>query len=442
MTLRSSFLYAGRIVFSRNRTNGRRSLFASMVCIGISLIPLFAVMGISDGMIDGITGRIIGLSTQDVDIFFASGYDETASLEAFEEAGRLAAGLPHVTQVFPEVQGTALASSLSASGSRSGASVRAVQDDIFSANGDFARLFKLSAGTASFPDDKSAVLCEKMAEDLGVTVGDRISLVSARLTDSGMIVPKTAVFTVCGIVSSGYQELDALWVFVPLGTGFRFLPANAARYSLQLKTDGTFTSTVQRVKRAAAELFPFSSVWTWSELNASQFENFSSTRVLLLLIMILIVLVASVNISSALVMVTMERLKEIAILKSVGASPRGISTAFLIVGGICGLGGLVVGMPLGILAAVNINPILALIEKLTNFVASAVYRLSHLGTGSVYVGIKLLDPAYYLQDISVSISAAQAGGVALLTLFLSLTASLLPALKAGREKPLDTLRKS
>ncbi len=441
MTLRSSFLYAGRIVFSRHRTNGRKSLFASMVCIGISLVPLFVVMGVSDGMIDGITGRIIGLSTQDVSIFFASDYDETASLEAFEAAGRLAAALPHVTQVFPEVEGTALASSLSGSGYRSGASVRSVPEDIFSASGDFARLFKLTAGQSSFPDGKSAILCGKMAEDLGVTVGDRISLVSARLTDSGMIVPKTAVFTVCGIVSSGYQELDALWVFIPLETGFAFLPKNDARYALKLKTDGTFTSTVQRVKLAARDLFPFCSVWTWSELNASQFENFSSTRILLLLIMILIVLVASVNISSALVMVTMERLREIAILKSVGASPRGISVSFLIVGGICGLGGLAVGLPLGIIFAVNVNPLLALIEKLTNFFASIVFYLFHLGTSSSYVGIKLLDPAYYLQDISVCINPVQVVGVALLTLFLSFLASLIPAVKAGKEKPLDTLRK-
>ncbi len=442
MTLASCFLYAGRIVFSRNKTNGRKSLFASMVCIGISLVPLLAVMGISDGMIDGITGRIIGLSTQDVDIFFASDYDEVASLEAFEEAGVLASTLPHVTHVYPEVEGTALVSSLSASAYRCGASVRAVQEDIFSENEAFSSLFTLSAGQVSFPDGKSAILCEKIADELGVGVGDRISLISARLTSSGMLVPKSTVLTVCGIVSCGYQELDALWVFIPIGTGFDFLPRNVAQYSIKIKTDGTFTSTVQRVKAAAIELFPFCSVWTWSELNASQFENFSSTRILLLLIMILIVLVAIVNISSALVMVTMERLKEIAILKSVGASPRGISISFLIAGGICGLGGLAVGLPLGILAAVNINPILSGLEKLMNLFASIAYSLSHLGGESHYVGIKLLDPAFYLQDISVNITPLQVFGVALLTLVLSLLASLIPALKAGKEKPLDTLRKA
>lgn len=439
----SCFLYALRIVFSRNRTNGRKSLFASMLCIGISLVPLLAVMGISGGMIDGITGRMIGLSTQDVAVYFPFGCEETLSPDAFLAASGRASGLSHVTGVYPELEGTALATSLSSGGNRRfGASVRAVRDDIFSSNEAFASLFALSSGEASFPDEKSAILCEKIASDLGVQVGDRISLVCARLTDSGMLVPKTAVFTVSGIVSSGYQELDALWIFIPLGTGFSFLPQNVARYAIKLKTDGTFTSAVQQVKAEAARAFPVSAAWTWSEMNASQFENFSSTRILLLLIMVLIVLVASVNISSALVMVTMERLKEIAILKSVGASPRGISLSFLIVGGICAAGGLAIGLPLGILAAVNINPVLTLIEKLTNLCGSALYALSHLASGGgTYVGIRLLDPAYYLQDISVTISVGQVAGVCLMTLVLSLLASIVPAMKAGRENPLDTLRK-
>lgn len=443
MKTRSCFLYALRIVFSRNRTNGRKSLFASMLCIGISLVPLLAVMGISGGMIDGITGRMIGLSTQDVAVYFPYGSEETRSLASFQEAASLAADLPHVTGVYPELEGTALATSLAAGGNRRfGASVRAVRDDIFASNEAFASLFTLSSGEASFPDGKSAILCEKIASDLGVQVGDRISLVCARLTDSGMLVPKTAVFTVSGIVSSGYQELDALWVFIPLESGFSFLPQNASQYAIKLKTDGTFTSTVQQVRAEATQAFPVSAAWTWNEMNASQFENFSSTRILLLLIMILIVLVASVNISSALVMVTMERLKEIAILKSVGASSRGISLSFLIVGGICAAGGLAIGLPLGILAAVNINPVLTLIEKLTNLCGSVLYALSHLASGGgIYVGIRLLDPAYYLQDISVTISCGQVAGVSLMTLALSLFASIVPALKAGRENPLDTLRK-
>lgn len=445
MTIASSFLYAGRIVFSRNRTNGRKSLFASMVCIGISMVPLLAVMGISDGMIDGITGRMIGLSTQDVAVFFPGGSEEVSSFDAFLAAGRQAETLPHVTGVYPEVEGTALAATLAAGENRRcGASVRAVQDDIFSSNEAFVSLFTLSSGEASFPDDKSAVLCEKIASDLGVKVGDRVSLICARLTDSGMLVPKTSVFTVSGIVSSGYQELDALWVFIPIRTGFSFLPQNASQCSIKLKTDGTFTSIVQQVKAAAAGVFPACPVWTWSEMNASQFENFSSTRILLLLIMILIVLVASVNISSALVMVTMERLKEIAILKSVGASSRGISLAFLVTGCICAMGGLAIGLPLGILAAVNINPLLAMLERVTNFFGALCYELVHIGQGGAeasYVGIRILDPAYYLQDIRVSISAGQVAGVCLLTISLSLLASFVPALKAGREKPLNTLRK-
>lgn len=440
--LASSFLYATRIVFSKNKTNGRKSLFGAMICIGISLIPLIAVLAVSDGMIEGITGRIIGLSTQDTGIFFANGYDEVRSLEAFKAAAAKAKTIEHVTGVYPEVQGTVLVSPLGGKKYRTGATVRAIDENMFEQNQSFKTLFAVYEGETAFKDEKHAIVCKKMADDLGVKAGDRISMIAANVKSNGMIIPKTAVFTVGGIVSCGYQELDALWIFIPLKTGFDFIPANAASYSLNLTTDGTFTNIPQKVKAMAREHFPFAGIWTWNEQNASQFENFSSTRILLLLIMLLIILVASVNISSALVMVVMERLKEIAILKSVGASPQLITTAFLMAGFACGLGGVAFGLPLGILAAVNINPLLRLLEKITNLFGAGIYYILHFSAHSSYSEIKLLDPAYYLQDIPPSLSAKELLVIAVGTLLLSLLVSFIPALKAGKEKPLDTLRKA
>ena len=90
-------------------------------------------------------------------------------------------------------------------------------------------------------------------------------------------------------------------------------------------------------------------------MNATEFENFSSTRVMLVFIMLLVVLVASVNISSAIVMLVMERRKEIAILKSCGASSSGITFSFLLTGLACGTGGVMAGLPVGLLLSVNAN---------------------------------------------------------------------------------------
>ncbi|MBQ2530238.1 MAG: FtsX-like permease family protein, partial [Treponema sp.] len=153
-----------------------------------------------------------------------------------------------------------------------------------------------------------------------------------------------------------------------------------------------------------------------------------------------IVLVASVNISSALVMIVMERRREIAILKSTGGTAEGIAVSFLIVGMGAGAGGVLIGIPLGLLGAVNINGLIKIIEWIINICGKFVYLIGN-GDLSGFNTFRLLDPAYYLQDIPVSVSFSDLLLITVGTLLLSLLVSVIPAVKAGREKPLDTLRK-
>ena len=156
--------------------------------------------------------------------------------------------------------------------------------------------------------------------------------------------------------------------------------------------------------------------------------------------MLLIVLVASVNISSALVMIVMERRKEIAILKSVGADSSGITASFLLIGIVSGAGGVLTGIPVGLLAGVNINRIISFMEKVVNLFLKFAYVLANGNQGG-FTSVHLLDPAYYLQEIPVIIPFGELLVITLGTLILSLIVSAIPAIKAGKEKPLDTLRK-
>ena len=289
-------------------------------------------------------------------------------------------------------------------------------------------------------DERSAVICQKIAHDLQLHVGDRITLVTANKLKRNTIVPKTAVFTVQGIISCGYQELDALWVFIPIENGFSFLPASSSDFIIKVQTDNSFSADVMKTKQFIEDYDYSAEVYTWNELNKSQFENFSSTRVLLLFIMLLIVLVASVNISSALIMIVFERRKEIAILKSIGGTCRGISFSFLIMGAFAGGGGLVIGLPVGLFAAVHINSIISISEKIINFCTKILFIIEKRDISS-YRTIHLLDPAYYLQIIPVSIPIKDLFIIIIGTFLLSVAASFLPSLKAGKEKPLDTLRK-
>ena len=280
-----------------------------------------------------------------------------------------------------------------------------------------------------------------MAELLDLHAGDTFRVITIKTTD-GKQSPKLTSFKVSALVSSGYQELDALWVFIPLETAYKFVSLANASYTVMIETPQSYSPDLVRIQRELKKEYgKYINFYRWDQVHAAEFENFSSTKVMLVFIMILIVLVASINISSAIIMLVMERRKEIAILKSIGATPSGITFAFIITGMTCGLGGLVLGLPFGLLAAVNANQIVQFIEKLVNLIARAGYYLKGLPADEINA-IHLMDPAYYLQTIPVNLPFSQLILISLSTVLLALLVSIIPSVKAGKEKPLDILRKA
>lgn len=453
MTLKSSFLYARKMIFSRSasekkgeKSQGKKSLIGALLCIGISLIPLVAVLVVSDGMVEGMTGRIIGLSTGHLEVKMSARSSIIKELDSFISARDQIISVDGVREAYAEIQGTALAAGKNG---RTGATVRAVEDDLFSRNKSFSSLFKVIEGTTELPDEKSCVVGEYLATTLDLHAGDTIRIINISYGPKNRLIPKYNAYKISGIVSSGYQELDALWVFIPLKKGFETMSPNSAQYVVSIVTDDAFSLDLEKTKsRIQDELMGNGNgpamdstfVFTWKELNLSQYENFSSTKILLLLIMLIIVLVASVNISSALVMLVMERKKEIAILKSIGGSAGGITLAFLLTGFACGLGGVIIGIPLGLLVSLNINQIIKFSEKTVNAFAKFSYLLSHRDLDS-FNQIHILDPAYYLQQITVSVPYKELIVIIVGTLLLSLLMACIPSIRAGKEKPIDTLRK-
>lgn len=451
MTIKSSLLYAKKLIFPKSSkfeaaSNAHRSLLGAMICIGISLIPLVAVLVVSDGMIEGITGRMIGLSSRDLCVYIGSRSSSVESSEIFYKTAEDFKTLEGVENAFPEIQGIGLAAGKS---KRTGATIRAVQKDIFSADRNFSSLFEVIEGNTLLESNNECVIGNHLAELLSLKTGDNLKLLTINSNTRTNITPKISMLKIKGIVSSGYQELDALWVFVPLEKGFEILPENSAKYIIGIQTKDAFDKDLYKIQynlqkavsgQRNIDCVEYAYIYRWDELNTSEFENFQSTKALLLIIMLLIVLVASVNISSALVMLVMERRKEIAILKSVGASSAGIAVSFLIIGFAAGLGGTLIGIPLGLLASVNINELISVMEKAVNVFAKFIFLLSNTNADS-FVHIHLLDPSYYLQTIPVNVSFGELMVIAAGTLVLSLLVSVVPAIKAGKEKPLDTLRK-
>jgi len=439
MTFKASFLYALRIVRPglKSASNGRKSLFGAVFGVAVSLVPLVVVLVVAEGMIEGITERMIGLSSYHLQVscpphFFKTGEEIPVLTELAQNLEKEIGA-----RTFAERQGMALAVSKN---NRSGAVIRAVPRDIFEMNKAFREYIEVLSGEAAFPSPKSAVIGKGIADKLGLNVGDKIRLITARTSERTGVVPKILLCTVSAVVSSGYEEIDALWVFLPLETGFDFLTESSSQIIIGVETDFPFSESLNEAYRSAAAFLPARFfVRRWSEINTARYENYASTKLLLILIMFLILLIAAVNISSALIMTVSERKKEIAILKSVGASSSGISTAFLCTGILCGAGGIVIGLPLALVCAVNCNEIIKFMENAVNFILKLWYLIAE---GSSCTPIHLLNPEYYLQRVPVNISFREMFFIAAGTLLLSAAVSVFPAMRAGKEKPLHILRKT
>ena len=440
MTFKSSFLYASRLLTPSKRTssNGRKSLFGAIFGIALSIVPLVVVLIVSDGMIEGITNRIVGLSSYHMQAVQTLQLNLTDD-EHLEHLQNIRADIESVDGIegaFVERQGVALAVGKTG---RTGATIRAVENDFFTRNKAFVDYVDVIDGVADFPTSKSVVIGKKIAETLGFKVGDTIRLMTTKTLSNGTISPKMLTCKVSGIVSSGYEEIDGLWVFMPLETGFSYLSSASSQVKIGIETVDAFSNDFAKMGIDVMSLLPAGFyIYRWNDLNSAQFENYASTKMLLMLIMFLILLIASVNISAALIMTTMERQKEIAILKSIGASGRGITRAFLIVGFFCGLGGLIIGLPIGIILGLNFNAILHFFENVVNSISEFWYGI----TGQLgFTPISFLSPEYYLQNIEVTIPSTEVLSIIIGTLVLSMLVSIAPSVKAGKEKPLDLLRK-
>lgn len=441
MTFPASFLFAKKIIFS-NKTKvsqAQKNLFGAFLGFALGLIPLVVVLIVSNGMIEGITNRIIGLSSYHIQVRQNALPKDGKNSFSFEELFSLKErilNLDGIRSAHVELQGIALGTGKS---KRTGITVRCVEDGLFTENHSFASYLKLEKGVLDFPSERSVFIGTKLAKDLNLDIGDSLYIISAKYTESGLVQPNLQIFNVAAIVSSGYQELDALWVYLPLSNAMRIFTSQTSQAILGIELEDPFSSNIYHINSKIEEELDFSqNSFVWTELNTDQFENFASTKQLLIFVMCIIAIVASVNIASALTSLVSERRREIALLQATGVPKSVICLSFLWIGAIIGLMGIFLGIPLGLLIARFINEIIGFFEKILNFFPSIWYTIRE---GGPIVQKNLLDPEFYLETIPIVVPYADVFLIAALSFCLSLLVSILPSLRSAKEKPLTVLRK-
>lgn len=410
-------LLAWRYLRARKR-GGFISLTTWFAMIGIMLgvATLILVTSLMNGIRDEMMSRFLGLDGH-ITIYSAQGavtdYDAATSYVRKE---------PGVASATPRVEGQVMAT---ASGAALGAQVIATPWDAFSKRS----MFKDALVAGDFDglrDGTGVVLGERLARNLRVKPGGSVTLISpqGRSTIAGFI-PRMKTYPVSGVIKLGVHSLDGGIILMPFEEAqiyFRLVGADESTMASNIEVFVNDTDDADDIARNLQQkLGSEARVLSWQQTNAQVFAALAVQRNVMVVILALIVLVAAFNIISSLVMLVNEKRRDIAILRSMGATRGNVQRVFMLAGTWIGLAGTLAGMVLGLILAANIEALRRGVEALTGqpILIENIYFLSTLPTKT--------DPMEVLTIVLVSVG-------------LSFAATIYPARRAARLDPAEALR--
>jgi lipoprotein-releasing system permease protein len=270
-------------------------------------------------------------------------------------------------------------------------------------------------------DGDVVVLGDKLAKKLGVYTGDEITLISpnGKITAFGS-VPRIKTYTVIGTFNLGMFEYDANYVFMPLEAAQKYfgLKDSATVIDVRLKNDNDLPQMRSMIEKSVS-LDAY--VYDWKQSNAAFFNAVDVERNVMFLILMLIILVAAFNIITGLIMLVKDKSRDVAVLRTMGATRGMIMRIFFMDGAFIGMVGTSIGVALGLLFCENIENIRRFLEKIS--------------------GRDLFSPEiYFLSQLPAKVDSTEVFMVVVLTLLLAFLATIYPAYRASKFDPAEALR--
>lgn len=384
----------------------------SMLGLMLGVAALILVLSVMNGFDRELKQRILGMVPQAV----INGYD--APLENWQPLREQLLSAEDVEGVAPYTQAQGM---LSASGRVQPVLVNGI-DTTFEATVSIAAEQMVGGELEALkPGEYNIVLGELLARFLGVQIGDKVNLVlpEASVSVAG-VVPRMKRFTVVGIFSVG-AELDANLAYIDLADAARLkrMPAGSTQ-GLRIKFEDLFTAP-NRVRELARDLPAPVYTSDWTRTHGNLFQAIQLEKRMIGLLLFLIVFVAAFNIVSTLVMVVTDKRADIAILRTLGATPGMILRIFMIQGSLIGFLGTLLGSILGVILALTVSDLVAWVEQQfgIEFLSSDVYFISYLPS------------ELQIPDLLTVVGV---------TLAISFTATIYPAWRASRTQPAEALR--
>jgi len=400
----------------RRKTVGRRDGFLSFISgistagIALGVASLIVVLSVMNGFQKDVRDRMLSVLSH-VEITAPDG------LPNWEPIALKVAEQPHVIGVAPMVGSQGL---LTRDGVMRGISIRGILPDQEGKVSDLPKQFVVGSINDLQPGSFGVALGTQLASMMGAHVGDRVNMIvpEADLTPAGAM-PRMRTLQVVGIVDSGHYEYDSSLAIMHWKDAAALLRLHDPS-GLRVKVDD-----MQRAPEVAAQLSEAlpQVLWItdWSRSNRNWFAAVQTEKKMMFIILTLIIAVAAFNLVSTLVMTVNEKQADIAILRTMGASPGLIQRIFLVQGLAIGLLGSLAGVGLGLLIALNIDVIVPAIE--------AVFRVRFLPRD-----------VYFISELPSDVRLADVVTVGLMAFGLSVLATLYPSRRAAKVQPAEALR--
>ncbi len=395
------------------RREGFISVIAWFSLLGIALgvATLIIVMSVMNGFRQELLTRILGINGH----LMVSGPGN--QLADFDDTAERIRKVHGVVMVSPMIEGQVMAS---ANGVARGAVVRGMRNE------DLAKRKIIADNiiTGSLDDVKgvdTVLIGTRLANQMGLNVGDKITLISSQGTVTAFgTVPRMRAYTVAATFNIGMYEYDSGFVFMPLEAAQVYfkLPEAVSNLEVYLDDPDRARQLGPEVARAVGRA---GRIHDWQQVNSSFFNAIQVERNVMFLILTLIIVVAAFNIISSMIMLVKDKGRDIAILRTMGATSGMVMRIFFLSGASVGVIGTIAGFLLGILFCENIETIRQWIQGLT--------------------GTELFDPTiYFLSQLPAKVDPAEVVAVVCMGLGLSFLATLYPAWRASRIDPAEALR--